>query len=259
MMNERKLQDCVLALLQGETCNSDVSAATVNQSTPARYIKLWGVDKVFVSDGISTTQNLITTTLTLGMFPEVSAKYLGDHSIMFIVKGDKQYTVNFTGQGEYFESESQYGSGDNNLRVLRFLPEPVAGQHLALVTTQNALVEMQVDTNGDEIADTKVEPLADLQGDVANDTTPPVVTSAYDPTTGLVVTATDTESGVESISYTVDGTHFQPYTVPVIFTDQSITGVTVIAQDKAGNFSKPATVPVTVIASNTIYLPLINR
>jgi len=259
MMNEPRLQDCVLALLQGDTCISDLPTAASNTLTPARYIKLWGVDEIYVTDGISTTQNLITTTLTLGMFPDISAKYLGDHSIMFIVTGDKQYTVDFTGQGEYFESESQYGTGDTNLRVMRFSPEPAPGQHLALVTTQNSLAEMQVDTNGDGNVDTKVEPLADLQGDVANDTTPPGVTAAYEHTTGLVVTATDTESGVATISYTVDGTHFKTYTEGVIFTDKSITSVTVIAQDKAGNFSKPATVPVTVIASNTIYLPLINR
>lgn len=259
MMNEAQLQNCVLALLKGGECTTGVSASQVSQPVPARYIKLWGVDEIYVTDGISTTQNLMTTTLTLEMFPEVSTKYLGNHSIMLTVKGNKQYTVNFTGQGEYFESESQYGYGDNNLRVMRFSPEPAAGQHLALITTEDALAEMQVDTNGDGVADTKVEPLVDLQGDVANDTTPPIVTARYERTTGLAASAVDTESGMESISYTVDTTHFQPYTVPVIFADQSITSVTVIAQDKAGNFSDPVTLPVTIIASNTIYLPLITR
>ncbi len=259
MMNEPQLQDCVLVLLQGANCSTDVSASGMNQPVPARYIKLWGVGEVSITDGISTTQNLITTTLTLGMFPDISAKYLGDNSIIFIVTSDKQYTVNFTGQGEYFESENDYSSGDNNLRTIRFSPEPAAGQHLSLVTTRATVAEMNIDTDGDGHVDTAIQPVADLQDDVANDTTPPVVTASYEPATGLVVTAIDSESGLASIFYTVDGTHFQPYTEAVLFTDQSITNVTVIAQDKAGNFSNTVAVPVTVIASNTIYLPLINR
>jgi hypothetical protein len=89
------------------------------------------------------------------------------------------------------------------------------------------------------------------------DTTPPTVTAAvagdqdaqgaYVGSATVTVTATDAESGVDTVEYAVDGGAYAPYTAPVTVTATGEHTVAFRATDEAGNTSVPGSVRFTVV------------
>jgi uncharacterized cupredoxin-like copper-binding protein len=93
------------------------------------------------------------------------------------------------------------------------------------------------------------------------DTTPPTVTAAvagtkdaqgnYIAKATVTVTATDTESGVASVEYSLDGGAFGPYTAPVAVETVGSHMLHYRATDKANNVSPEGMVAFTVVAPPT--------
>lgn len=259
ILSQKSIQSCILEILNLVGQCPNVHAAATHH-TNARYLKLWGVKTLQVSDGISTTENLMTSTLTLVRFPDVSTEYLGDNSIMLMISGEKAYTVTFTAQGKYFESENQYGTGDHLVQLVRFSPQPKENQVIELQTTQGEIATMAADENDDGKPDTQVQPVADLTESQANDSTGPILQATYSVTDGLVVTATDDLSGIAQVRYSTDSVHFEDYNKGLKFSNPAVLEVMVIAEDKVGNFSRLVSVTVThesvvVPVMISVYLP----
>jgi hypothetical protein len=90
------------------------------------------------------------------------------------------------------------------------------------------------------------------------DTTPPAVTAAlsgdrdedgaYVGAATVTLTATDTESGVESVEYSTDGQAYARYTAPVTVNTPGQHTVSYRATDVAGNTSAPQSVSFQVVA-----------
>lgn len=90
------------------------------------------------------------------------------------------------------------------------------------------------------------------------DTTPPTVTAAvagdrepdgdYLGTATVTVTATDNQSGVDRIEYSLDGAAFARYSAPVVVSALGAHTVRYRATDVAGNTSPEGTVSFTVVA-----------
>ncbi|PZF82553.1 OmpL47-type beta-barrel domain-containing protein [Jiangella anatolica] len=90
-----------------------------------------------------------------------------------------------------------------------------------------------------------------------DDTTPPAVTSsvageqnadgAYIDSATVTVTATDTQSGVASVAYSLDDGSFVPYTAPVVVGAVGEHTVRYRATDNAGNTSQVGSVTFTVV------------
>jgi hypothetical protein len=90
------------------------------------------------------------------------------------------------------------------------------------------------------------------------DTTPPTTSAsvtgnkntdgAYVGSATVTVTASDAESGVDTIEYALDNDVYHPYTAPLTVTDVGDHIVTYRASDKAGNTSEAKTVNFTVAA-----------
>ncbi len=90
----------------------------------------------------------------------------------------------------------------------------------------------------------------------APDTTPPVVNAGvtgqqdhgdYVGSATVTLTATDTESGVDRIEYSLDAGSYTTYTAPVTVNVPGVHTVTYRATDKAGNTSVPQSVSFTVV------------
>ncbi|HEX5541282.1 MAG TPA: copper-binding protein, partial [Micromonospora sp.] len=90
----------------------------------------------------------------------------------------------------------------------------------------------------------------------AKDTTPPTVTasvtgdrdgSAYIGSATVTLSATDTESGVDRVEYSLDGAPYAVYTAPVTVNQPGQHTVTYRATDKAGNTSAAQSVSFTVV------------
>lgn len=90
------------------------------------------------------------------------------------------------------------------------------------------------------------------------DTTPPTTSAAvtgdkntdgdYVGSATVTVSASDAESGVDTIEYALDNDVYHPYTAPLDVTDVGDHIVTYRASDKAGNTSEAKTVSFTVVA-----------
>ncbi|WP_327044647.1 hypothetical protein OG320_23215 [Microbispora sp. NBC_01189] len=90
------------------------------------------------------------------------------------------------------------------------------------------------------------------------DTTPPTVSAAvsgtkdadgnYVSSATVTISATDTESGVDKVEYSLDGGAFQAYTAPVSVNQVGKHTVGYRAADKAGNTSGAQSVTFTVVA-----------
>ncbi|RIQ36944.1 hypothetical protein DY240_01465 [Jiangella rhizosphaerae] len=90
-----------------------------------------------------------------------------------------------------------------------------------------------------------------------DDTTPPAVAAsvageqnpdgAYVDSATVTVTATDTESGVASVVYSLDDGSFVPYTAPVVVSSVGEHTVRYRATDNAGNASEVGSVTFTVV------------
>jgi plastocyanin len=90
------------------------------------------------------------------------------------------------------------------------------------------------------------------------DTTPPSVTAAltgdqnedgaYVGAATVTLTATDAESGVDTVEYSVDGQPYAVYTAPVTVNEPGEHTVSYRATDVAGNTSEPQSVSVQVVA-----------
>ncbi|MEV4316251.1 plastocyanin/azurin family copper-binding protein [Actinocrispum sp. NPDC049592] len=89
------------------------------------------------------------------------------------------------------------------------------------------------------------------------DTTPPVVSTSvagnrdangnYIDSATVSVTATDSQSGVKTVEYSVDGGAFAAYTAPVVVGTNGQHTVQARATDNAGNASAPVSVSFTVV------------
>ncbi|GFJ76310.1 OmpL47-type beta-barrel domain-containing protein [Phytohabitans houttuyneae] len=94
--------------------------------------------------------------------------------------------------------------------------------------------------------------------DTEPDTTPPTVTAAltgeqdgsgaYVGAATVTLTASDTESGVDSVEYSLDGGAFAAYTAPVTVNTAGQHTVSYRATDEAGNTSAAQSVSFTVVA-----------
>jgi hypothetical protein len=92
-----------------------------------------------------------------------------------------------------------------------------------------------------------------------DDSTPPTVSATvsgprdnngdYVGRATVTITATDTQSGIASIEYTIDGGSWTPYTEPVRIESLGTHSVQFRATDTAGNTSPAATVTFRVVAS----------
>ncbi len=93
----------------------------------------------------------------------------------------------------------------------------------------------------------------------APDTTPPTVTAAlsgqqdatgaYVAAATVTLAATDADSGVDKVEYSLDGQAYATYTAPVAVTHPGEHTVIYRATDRAGNTSVPATITFTVVAA----------
>ncbi|MEU2250075.1 plastocyanin/azurin family copper-binding protein, partial [Streptomyces sp. NPDC019224] len=73
-------------------------------------------------------------------------------------------------------------------------------------------------------------------------------TGEYVSTATVTLTASDTESGIDTIEYALDGTTYKPYTAPIAVSAAGQHTLTYRATDKAGNTSTAKSVTFTVAA-----------
>ena len=179
--------------------------------------------------------------------PEVSAAVSGDQN------EDGDYVGSATVTITASDAQSGVESIEYALDGAAFAPytTPVVVSSIGDHTVQYRATDNAGNVSPvDAVQFTVVEPEPD-------DTTPPEVSAAvtgeqnedgdYVASATVTITATDAESGVESIAYALDGGSFQPYTAPVVVTALGEHTVQYRATDNAGNTSPVESVTFTVV------------
>ncbi|SCL29143.1 Ig-like domain (group 3) [Micromonospora rhizosphaerae] len=173
------------------------------------------------------------------------------------VSGEKDPTGAYVGSATVTLSATDSGSGVD--RVEYSLDGGPFGTYSAPVTVnqagQHTVSYRATDKAGNtsspqSVSFSVVEP-------PPTDTTPPTVTAAvtgqkdangaYVGSATVTVSATDTESGVDRIEYSLDGGAYAAYSAPVTVNQPGQHTVSYRATDKAGNTSSPQSVSFTVV------------
>ncbi|GIF77167.1 3-keto-disaccharide hydrolase [Asanoa siamensis] len=179
--------------------------------------------------------------------PTVNAQVAGERDGDGNYIGAATVTVNATdadsgvARVEYALDEGPFGTYSAPVTVnspgahtVRYRATDVAGNTSEIGSTQFTVVEPQ---NPDTTAPTVT---AAVSGDQDEN-------GAYVGSATVTVTATDTESGVESVEYSLDGGAFAAYTAPVTVNTTGSHTVQFRATDEAGNTSSPQSVAFTVV------------
>lgn len=261
------VQDCVFKLIEGIDCgatSNQVHSAGVNSeaSEPARYLYLWGINSIQLTDGVSTTSNLITDTRSLtALFPEIQLDHMEPDGVVLIIPSSAVYTVSFTTNG-YFELDSHYGVGEASEHTVRYTGIPVVtGTQMALSTDITNVAALEVDTNQDGAVDQLVAPTGDVIGQGANDTTAPTVTVQFiEDSRTVEITPSDESSGIDRILYSWNGQTYFLYSGAFVVEPTREGTLYAQSQDKVGNWS--SVVSLNIHAAPTerkVYLPLVKR
>ncbi|WCN84027.1 OmpL47-type beta-barrel domain-containing protein [Micromonospora sp. LH3U1] len=153
-----------------------------------------------------------------------------------------------------FDTSTEGYNHDVTLNILASPFDANDGRHQATVTLTPGRYRYFCSIPGHS---QMVGELVVTDGGGGGDTTPPTVTAAvsgdrdqdgnYLAAATVTVTATDADSGVETVEYQIDDTSFQPYTQPVRVTAIGDHSVQFRATDQAGNVSAVGSVSFRIV------------
>ncbi|MEU3189757.1 family 16 glycoside hydrolase [Streptomyces sp. NPDC006992] len=173
-----------------------------------------------------------------------------------IVFENSEATGNTTGMSHTltFVTSDPDHNQDVDLNILASPNDSEGGKHTAEVTLTPGTYKYHCTIPGHQQMTGTLVVTGDDPGE---DSTPPETSAAvegdqdedgnYLGSATVTVTASDADSGVESIEYALDGGGFQPYTAPVTVADAGEHTVRYRAEDKAGNPAEEKSVDFTVV------------
>jgi hypothetical protein len=206
---------------------------------PAYLIKLMGVASILVSDASSKATNPFSDPPDAGL-PNTSSYVTGPKSVDVILPLDQRYSVTFlTGTDPI---------GLSITRETEVADQAIRYQDLILPTNIQARIQLtpqgigslSYDANGDGTFETTIQPTVSVSGTAANDVTSPTVAIQTSPQGNLLsisINASDTESGVKTIYYSLNGATFSSYTTPLVVDPYSAPAVYAFADDNVANRS----------------------
>jgi hypothetical protein len=216
------------------------------ESSPAWYLSFYDFDLLEVSDSKGHTDRLYEQEVMLKTVEDASYESLCPETqcVMVIVSTGENFTFKFKSAGRPVRLDLVRGVGNAHPDVAvryRDLNLP-RGTWALLKLTPVGLENLRVDADGDGSFETTVRPTGSAGGPSARDTHGPVImlSSAARGTGPVLVTLrAEDPSGVESFRYSLDGTHFKPYTGPFAVDPARVREVWAFADDRLGNRSAP--------------------
>jgi hypothetical protein len=224
----------------------------------AYYLRIFESDNIVVSDEWGNNTAQIPNTDLQEVVPNVTTYILGEHAQELILPTNQLLTVTFKTLTRSVTIELEKGDAITATQVIRYLDKDIPPNVTAmLLFNEQGVATLQYDSNGDNIFESTVQPTVNVNGTTPLDITEPTVTIEANSANLVTVKAVDSESGIKTVYYSLDGTNFQPYTQPVPVTSSEDSTFYAFADDNMANRSSLASYDLTGISTGHIYLPLI--
>jgi pimeloyl-ACP methyl ester carboxylesterase len=219
------------------------SQLSLTANSEAYYIKLLGISEVNIRDEagnkfLKENEFVINTLTGLEEY-----KAIGEDAVFLSIFPTQNHYVEFQVGNNPIMLEAVKGVGNKRPDLaVRFndlyLPAGVKAQ---LKLTPESEASLRYDSDGDGVFETTLNPSVVLIGTQANDTESPVVTinsTRQGNSVTVEITAQDVTSGVNGISYSIDGVNFSNYSAPFVLS-YSANPITIyaFADDNAANRS----------------------
>lgn len=224
---------------------------------PSYYIDIVGSTNVSVSEigGSSSSSVVQNSSLTSEFYQTVpfgvEIDPTGDNSVQVVTPTNKEYTVTLRSNDEPMQIEII--QGEDNItptQLIRYLdlnlPANVEAQ---LIITAQGTENLQYDADGDGIFETIVVPTVSVTGTAAQDMTAPTIqiSESGQSLRQITIEASDNETGVKDVWYSLNGTNYQRYTGTFTLNPTNGQMIYAFANDNVGNRSSIATRTLTVI------------
>ncbi|MGI5347829.1 OmpL47-type beta-barrel domain-containing protein [Streptomyces sp. CA-250714] len=206
--------------------------------------------------GAGAAEQVLTWTADDDMTKYASAPTTAVAGKATIVFENSAATGNTTGMSHtltFVTSDPAYNQ-DVDLNILASPNDAQGGKHTAEVTLTPGTYKYHCTIPGHQQMQGT---LVVTGGDPGEDTTPPQTSATvagdkdeagnYLGSATVTVTASDADSGVDTVEYALGSGDFQPYTAPVTVTDPGTHTVRYRAKDKAGNTAEEKAVTFTVV------------
>jgi uncharacterized delta-60 repeat protein len=227
---------------------------------PAHYLLINGATAVSVQDPLGNSTAPLQGDL-LGSVPGVTHTAIGDQVTMLTLAAGGEYTVTFGTINRPLAVELNTGSDVSVTQVIRYMDLTLPLSVTAMLhLTPGSVEPLKYDADGNGSFETVLTPTVNVSGTAALDILPPTLSfsATISGTTRLLtMTAQDAGSGVKRLSYSLDGTSFQPYAATLVVDPAQTPYVYAFADDNLGNRS--SRIQYAVQSGRMLYLPLIRR
>jgi uncharacterized alpha/beta hydrolase family protein len=205
------------------------------------YVTIGGVDQVVVTDADGNSNEPIIGSPFGARLPDV-AYDLGLNSVSVVTSTDQSYTLKFQSKGEPITITVLKGIGtDAPTESIRYLDLNLPAETCGILKLSPDRVDnLAYDSDGDGNPESTISATASAIGELALDIQPPAVSFSENPQSGgrlLTLGATDDQSGVKIIRYSLDGQKYQQYDVPLNIDACQTRTVYAFADDNVGNRS----------------------
>ena len=224
----------------------------------AYYLDILGTGRVTIADAMGNTTDTMSGTLSTPV-PDIMYMPLTDQQHVAVLQASQSYIVSFRSNTAPMLITISRGTNNTTEQATRFLDVSVpANSLLQLRITPQGVEPLQADTDNDGSFETTIQAIVNLSGATANDQTAPVIQMSHQGDLNQVtvtLNVTDDLSGVKQVLYSLDGTHFQPYTAPFTVDATKTPLIYTFADDNAANRA-----PLYIEQlSHQVFLPLGSR
>jgi pimeloyl-ACP methyl ester carboxylesterase len=210
-------------------------------------LKLEGVTPPVIRDAFGNDSSPVGDTPFAKEIPNVTTYVSGEDCFQLLLPADlrlgESYTVSFasTGKPMSIDYDKSQGDSDTATQLVRYLDlNLAAGTKVQLTFDARGPLALVCDQDGDGVFETVIPATASAMGAAARDREEPTIAfqeTSKDGRRLILINASDSDSGVRVIRYSLDGMTFQTYDGP-IFVDTCLDrAIYAVADDNVGNRS----------------------
>ena len=239
---------CVIQALDPASCLGGQSPLAAVVDDPTYNLKVIGSNSVVLADSYGNTSNPLSTSMDEGI-DTISTKVSGDSYLSSTIPLNQNYSAVITAPTTTFSIVVLKSDGQTIVQAIRYVDISLPSNVKARIDlSPQGVTTLAYDSDGDGTFDTQVNPTINVTGTQAQDIEPPqlhINETVQGGTSRIDLDATDTGTGVQRIMYSLNGTTFQQYSVPLTLDAATTPTIYAFADDNVFNRSGVASLNLT--------------